>query len=104
MFGLFSYRTHMESEIEYLRGQIAQKERRIDEMQQTLISNVRYMQDKAKSELRRRIENSVENTKTSLIPPVQPHGWDQVRATLRLQPQEKPEDKPEKEKENGVEK
>lgn len=29
---LFPYRVHLEREVEYLRGQLAQKERRIDEM------------------------------------------------------------------------
>jgi L-lactate utilization protein LutC len=101
---MFGYAKHLEQEIEYLRGQLAQKERRIDEMQQMLNSSVRYIQDRAKTELKRRIENSVDNTSTSRIPTAQPLGWDQVRATMRLQPKPKPEDKPEKEKADGVEK
>ena len=34
---LFPYRQHMTEEIDYLRAQVAQKQRRIDEMQDTLL-------------------------------------------------------------------
>ena len=98
---IFPYQKHLEQEIEYLRAQLAQKDRRIDEMQQSLTFSLKYWQDHAKDEVRRRL--AVSSPLGKAMAPVQPKGWDQVRASLRLNGKPEP-DEPEKEDQNGVEK
>ena len=98
---LFPCRTHLEAEVEYLRAQLAQKDRRLDEMQQALSSNLKFWQDKSKEEVKRRLIAAQE--KKPLTGQIQPRGWDQVRATMRLNPKPEPQDSHE-ENQNGVEK
>lgn len=63
---LFPYRTHLEDEVKYLREQLAQKQRRIDEM--------RDWQQRFVGALTKRTEK-----KPPALVPVRPHGWEQAR-------------------------
>lgn len=75
---LFPMRVHLAEEIDYLRAQVAQKQRRIDELQEALI------------ELKKPAPKVI-------MPPVetkivrQPLGIDAVRAARRVNPPEQPE-------------
>ena len=69
---LFPLRTHLESEIEYLRSQLAQKQRRIDELQDALVV-VATPAPKVQ----------FEREPSGKLIPVQPRGWDAWRAARR---------------------
>lgn len=69
---IFPYRTHLENEIEYLKAQLAQKQRRIDEMMDAIN---RVALKKAEP---------VERKQAKAVIPVQPKGWDAYRASRRL--------------------
>lgn len=66
---LFPYCTHLEAEVEYLKGQLAQKQRRIDEMQDA-------------------INKAALKPATVRLQPAPPHavppkGWDAYRVSKR---------------------
>jgi hypothetical protein len=68
---LFPYRTHLEEEVDYLRAQLSQKQRRIDEMQEALIAVAKPAPPKPRPE----------------IPPVAPvkRGWEAYRKQIQIQ-------------------
>lgn len=73
---LFPYRSHLEAEIEYLRAQCAQKDRRIHELQEALAEIAKpapkvYLQPETRTKIR-----------------VQPKGWDAFRADRKMNPPE----------------
>lgn len=77
---LFPYRRHLEEEINYLRGQVAQKQRRIDELQEALIEHQKLAPKLLKERL------------TPIR--TQPLGWDAYRENQRHIPPEPEEEKP----------
>lgn len=74
---LFPLRTHLIDEIEYLRGQVAQKQRRIDELQDALAE---IAKPAPKVQFERKPDGK--------LVPVQPRGWDAWRAAKRAEPKE----------------
>jgi hypothetical protein len=72
---LFPYRAHLEAEIEYLREQVAQKQRRIDIL---LDAVVKAAAPKA----------VIPREPPAPIKSVQPRGWDEVRAARKANPVE----------------
>jgi len=62
---LFPYRTHLEAEVEYLRSQLAQRQRRVDELQEAMVV-VAVPPPKTPRE-------------PKPLPPVQPRGWEALR-------------------------
>jgi len=87
---LFPYRSHLEQEIEYLRQQLSQKQRRVDELQEKLVE---LLKPPAKIQFERKPDGK--------LVPIQPRGWDAVRAMRRLSPEPGP-DEPAKEQVNGL--
>lgn len=77
---LFPYRAHLEAEIDYLRAQLAQKQRRIDALQESLIEI---------SKPAPRVYLSKDDPKIQVR--VQPKGWDAVRADRKANPEPKEE-------------
>lgn len=82
---LFPYRTHLLAEIDYLKAQLAQAQRRADILQEALVKaaekpamRVQYKQDK----------------ETGKITPVQPRGWEEYRASQRIIPRTEEENAP----------
>lgn len=71
---LFPYRTHLEAEIEYLHQQLAQHQRRRDELEAVLV-------DIAKPQPKVQFERQ----KDGKLVKVQPRGWDAFRAYQRSQ-------------------
>jgi len=68
---LFPYRTHLELEVEYLRAQVAQKQRRVDEFQEMFAKiSLRAVQPR-------------ERGAAPVAPEVKPKGWDEYRARRR---------------------
>jgi len=65
---LFPYRAHLEDEIDYLRGQLAQKQRRIDELQDRMVFAPPV-----------RAKDPVPTAKASKIAP---RGWDEYRRAV----------------------
>ena len=67
------YRTHLEREVEYLRGQLAQRQRRVDELQDVLavIATPRPVAPKS--------------TVNVTIPAGKPRGWEQYRAVRKAE-------------------
>lgn len=70
------HRIHLESEIAWLREQLAQKQRRIDEMQEKLL-------DLPRSVPRVQYERKPDGA----LKPVQPRGWEALRAFRKLHPE-----------------
>lgn len=66
---LFPYRTHLEEEVDYLRAQLAQRQRRIDELQESLIE--------AKTP-----RPPAPRPEPKPMPPVKPRGWEKMRTSL----------------------
>jgi hypothetical protein len=79
LIALFPMRTHLCEEIDYLRSQVAQKQRRIDELQEALIA--------IKQPAPRVPPTVTESPKFRQ----QPLGIDAVRAARRANPPEEPE-------------
>ena len=77
---IFPYRTHLEAEIVWLQDQLAQKQRRCDELQEALIG--------AKAPAPR---VQYERKQDGKLVPSQPRGWDAVRMARRENPPEAPE-------------
>jgi hypothetical protein len=72
---LFPVRTHIYEEIDYLRAQLAQKQRRIDELQEALI------------ELKRPTPKvQLEQKPDGKMVPIQPRGIEAYRAARRANP------------------
>lgn len=63
---LFPYRAHLEEEVDYLRAQLAQRQRRVDELQEALIESKTPPAKTPRSEPRP-------------LPPVKPRGWEEFR-------------------------
>jgi hypothetical protein len=74
---LFPYRAHLEAEIDWLKAQLAQKQRRMDELQDALI-------EIKKPSLKIQYERKPDGQ----MIPVQPRGWDAYRAFRRAHPEE----------------
>jgi hypothetical protein len=79
---LFPYRAHLEAEIVWFQEQLAQKQRRIDELQEALIG---LKQPSMKIQY-------VQKPDGALAPVTQPRGWDALRIARRANP---PEPEPE---------
>ena len=77
---IFPYRTHLEAEICWLQNQLAQKQRRCDELQEALCL---IKQPSMKIQYERKPDGELK--------PVQPRGWDAVRMARRENPPEAPE-------------
>ena len=73
---IFPYRTHLEQEIVWLQDQLAQKQRRIDEMQEKLLDLPRAV---PKVQYERKPDGK--------LVPVQPRGWEAFRAARRANPE-----------------
>jgi DNA-directed RNA polymerase subunit F len=72
---IFGYRKHLEEEVDYLRSQLAQKQRRIDELQEKLL------------EIAKPVVKPIQERKPAeKVRPIQPRGWDEVRAHRRANP------------------
>ena len=71
-------RLRLEAEIEWLKEQLAQRQRRIDELQESLIS------------IANKPSMKVQYTQKpdGKLVPVQPRGWDALRAARRAEPPE----------------
>ena len=69
---LFPLRTHLESEIEYLRGQVAQRQRQVDVLTDALVV---VATPAPKVQFERKSDGK--------LIPVQPRGWDAWRAARR---------------------
>lgn len=80
---LFPYRTHLEAEIVWLQEQLAQKQRRCDELQEALIG---IKQPSMKIQYKRKPDGK--------LVPTQPRGWDSYRAWRREHPDETEETLP----------
>ena len=72
---IFPYRTHLEAEICWLQDQLAQKQRRCDELQEAL---VQIKQPSMKIQYERKPDGELK--------PVQPRGWESYRAFRRDHP------------------
>lgn len=90
---VFPYRAHLEAEIAYLRAQVAQQQRRADQLQELLQKNLEIQAKPAKIQMRQEANGKVF--------PVQPKGWDAVRTMRRLNPEPEPAE-PEKEQASGL--
>lgn len=66
---LFPYRTHLEEEVVYLKGQLAQKQRRIDELQEQLVGLLKPAPKTPRS--------------VPPVPAIVAKGWDGYRASKR---------------------
>ena len=73
---LFPYRTHLEAEIVWFQEQLAQKQRRVDELQDALVA---VKQPSMKIQYERKPDGK--------LVAVQPHGWDAYRAWRREHPE-----------------
>ena len=73
---LFPLRTHLIDEIEYLRGQIAQRQRQVDVLTDALVM--------AKIPVPK---VQFERESSGKLIPVQPRGWDAYRANRRANPE-----------------
>jgi len=80
---IFGFRKHLEDEIEYLRGQLAQKQRRVDELQEALVAV-------AKPAPRVVFEKKPDGK----LVKVQPKGWEEVKSYKRNHPDEETELEP----------
>jgi hypothetical protein len=69
---LLPYRAHLEDEVDYLRGQVAQKQRRIDEMQATINTFTLGL-----------VKKTAERREPVSIPNNKPRGWDDYRRTRK---------------------
>ena len=76
---LFPYRTHLESEVEYLRDQLAQEKRRCVELQNAILD---LKQPSPKVYL------SSATDKPPVKVTIQPKGWDAYRAAKRQENQD----------------
>ena len=77
---LFPYRTHLEEEIEYLKSQLAQRDRQIHALQDILANRLKPV-----------VEARVPKEAGGKIPSVTPKGWDAYRAARRANPDPEPE-------------
>ncbi|MFP5230785.1 MAG: hypothetical protein ACLGXA_24475 [Acidobacteriota bacterium] len=67
---LFPYRTHLEAEVAYLKGQLAQRQRRVDELQEALIAAKAPMPPQPRSE-------------PAAPSPAKPRGWNAWRESRK---------------------
>ena len=67
---LFPYRSHLEAEIEYLRGQLQQRLRRQDELEGSMLELLQKLREKTPRETPKNLEVPV-------------RGWDAYRARRR---------------------
>ena len=78
---LFPLRTHLIDEIEYLRGQVAQRQRQVDVLTDALVM--------AKIPVPK---VQFEREPSGKLIPVQPRGWDAFRAVRRVEREANPEE------------
>jgi len=74
---IFPYRAHLEREIVWLKEQLAQKQRRVDELQEALIESAK----------RPAMKIQYKQEPDGKLTPVQPRGWDEYRAWRRANPE-----------------
>lgn len=70
---IFPMREHMQNEIEYLRSQLSQKQRHIDELQSALVE---------------KITPKVRSESKSTVPPKVIRGWDAYRVRAKREREE----------------
>jgi hypothetical protein len=71
---LLPYRTHLEREVEYLRAQVAQQRRRLDEVENAMLEVIREL---GKKEPRKDVAKPVVTIKA--------RGWEAYRAQVKQQ-------------------
>lgn len=74
---LFPYRTHLEREVEYLRAQVAQQRRRLDEVENAMLEVIREL---GKKEPRKDVAKPVVTIKA--------RGWEAYRAQAKKEMEE----------------
>ena len=74
---MFGFKKHLEDEIEYLKAQLAQKQRRVDELQEALIAVAKPSPKVV-----------YEKKPDGKLVKVQPNGWEEVRNYQRNHPEE----------------
>jgi hypothetical protein len=79
---LFAYRAHLNEEIDYLKDQLAQRQRRIDELQESLIQ----IAQKPTMKVQHR------QAPDGKLAPIQPRGWEELRKQRRENPEEENND------------
>jgi hypothetical protein len=79
---LFAYRAHLNAEIDYLKDQLAQRQRRIDELQESLI------QIAQKPTMKVQYRQAPDGKLT----PIQPRGWEELRKQRRENQEEENND------------